>query len=161
MGIYWPWKEKGQDFKTIGCSFMKLLKTQPGKLHRKPIHKSFTQKATGSSFLKWNPLTFPWSLILYENLCILNASLVSLTVTPLCGNAYAWVDPSLYHLLQKPHRRYRAPVQMDTSLFQEQWCSLFLMEDFPLLLSIISLHEPQLFPELAGNGSFSSFSDEK
>ena len=65
------------------------------------------------------------------------------------------------HLLQKPQRRYRAPVEMDTSHFLDQWGSLFLVEDFPLLWSIISLHEPHRFEEPTVCGSFSLFSDEK
>ena len=46
-------------------------------------------------FCKWKSLTCPWSLILYENLSIPNASLVSLTVTHLSDNAYALVHPPL------------------------------------------------------------------
>ena len=65
-----------------------------------------------------------------------------------------------FHLFHKPPRRYRTPVQIDTSPFQEQCSSPLLVEDFHLL-SRISLHWLQWFQDMAGSGSFSRFSDEK
>ena len=95
MWIYCSWEEIVQECISNGSAFMQLLKTQPGKWHSKPPHKSFIQQVSGIYFLKWKPLTCPWSLILYENLSIPNASLVSLTVTHLSDNTYTWVHPSL------------------------------------------------------------------
>ena len=93
-----------------------LLKYQPRKWHSKPIHKSFVQQATGISFFQWKPLTCPWSII----------SLVSCPyLTPLLFHS-PWLTLGIMllqeynhlsaHLLQKPERRYRPPMQKDTSL---------------------------------------------
>lgn len=59
------------------------------------------------------------------------------------------------------HTGHRARLQTDPSSFQEQWCSLVLLEDLPILWSTISLHEPQLLQDLTGSGSFSSFYDDQ
>ena len=81
-------------------------------------------------------------------LSILNTSLVSITVILLADNAYAWVHPCLCpppseatEKIQTTHADGHVP-------FQEQWCSLFLVEDNALLGSILSLHEPQWSHEL-------------
>ena len=146
-----PLKRISQLCETIGSSFIHLLlKNQPGKWHSKPLHKSFTQQATGVSFLKQKPMTCPRSLILYENL-----SMPLLFHSPWLTSLLMHMHESMHlsaNLLQKPHRRYRAPCPL-----------LFSVPGggFSHFLNIISLHQPQRFQELEGSGSFSSFSEEK
>lgn len=88
---------------------------------------------------------------------LLNTSLGSLTATHLGDNASAWVHPSLCPLSSKATEEMQTTHADGHVPFQEPWCSLSLVEDYALLGSIIPLHEPQWFQELAGNLSFSSF----
>ena len=88
-------------------------------------------------------------------------SIVSPTATYIGDNAYAWVHPSLYPPSTEATEEVQTTHADGHFRFQERWCSLILMEDCALLGSIILLHEPQWFQELAGSRSFSYFSDER
>lgn len=85
-----------------------------------------------------------------------NTSLVSLTATQLRDNAYSWVHQSLCPFPSEDTEKMQTTHADGQFPLQEQWCSLFLVEEYALLGSIIPLNEPQGFQELAESGFFSS-----
>ena len=140
-----------------------LCKNQPVKWYNQLLNQSFRQQAPGIFFFfNGKPLACPLSPILYETMSIPNVSLPF--PHPCHTSVIRLMHESIHlsvHLFRHPHRGHRTPVQVDTLPFWEQQCFLFLVEDLPILLSIICLHEPQLVQELTGRGYFSSLYDDK
>ena len=77
------------------------------------------------------------------NFSLLDTSLVSLTAPHLGDHASARVHPSLCPPPKEATEKIQTTRADGLFPFQEQWYSLFLLEDYALLESIIPLHEPQ------------------
>lgn len=169
MWIYCPWKEKGQGCKFLGYFLMRiLLKNQPGQWYNQPLHQSFRQRAAGFSsvlfcfFFNGKTWMCPLSLISYGNMSI--PHLLPPFPHPCHTSVKMLMHESIHlsvHLFGLPHRSHRAPVQIDILPFQEQRCFLCLLEDLRIPLSIICLHEPELFQEITGSGYFFPFYDDQ